>query len=94
MSANTWPFNPGSPGGEWTVNASKHHRNVSGALIILIEVELLQRPQISSQKDSAGFERVLPSEVNNRGALHRSTCMYARKIHFCPFMAGHHSEIY
>ena len=75
MMANTYAFNTGSPGGEWTVNALKHHRNVSGTLIILIDVDLFQLPQISSQKDSAVFERGLPSMVKNRGALH----MHARK---------------
>ena len=55
MTANIRAFNAGSPGGEWTVNALKHHRNVAGALIILIDVELFQLPQISGQKDSAGF---------------------------------------
>ena len=69
MTTNTWPFNAGSPGGEWTVNALKHHRNVSGALIILIDVDLFQLPQISSQKDTAGLERVLSSVVKNRGKL-------------------------
>ena len=57
------------------MNAPKHHRNVSGALIILIDVDSFQLPQISSHKDSSGLERVLPSVVKNRGAL----LMYAKK---------------
>ena len=75
MTANTWPFNAGSPGGKWTVNAPKHHRNVSGALIILIDVDLFQLPQISIQKDTCSLERVLPNVVKNRGAPH----MYAKR---------------
>ena len=48
-----------------------------GALIVLIDVVLFQLPQVSSRKDRAGSERVLPSMVKNIGIFYVHPYLYS-----------------